>query len=225
MRFKKEFLLGVALGLIACNVAADTLYDSLSSASSVSAGYNLISDANFGPLANSFSTGSNNFFLNDLQLALAVDNPTTGGTVTISLLSDSGSSPGATLATLGVVNDSALSAYTPTTVDFPLSTAIDLAANTRYWIEVSATNDSSAGWSYTADTTGIGVAGEFNANSFQVYSNSGDPGLALINNPYQLQINGATAVPLPGAAWLFVTVVGCFSALRQRQKAFNFNQA
>jgi|GEM_PF-1088349 hypothetical protein len=225
MLFKKKFLLGLALLPVGVNASADTLYDSLTAATAVSAGYNLVSDANFGPLADSFSTGSSAFSLTDVQLALTVDDPTTTGTVTVSLLSDSFTSPGATIATLGTINDSALTAYTPATVDFSQTTAIDLTANTRYWVEVSATVDSSAGWSYTADTTGTGVANEFNANSFQVYSNSGDPTQVLINAPYQLQVNGVAAVPLPGSAWLFTTAIGGLAALRRRHTVFNLNQA
>jgi hypothetical protein len=215
MRFKKKFLLSSALLPIGFNAAADTLYDSLSASS---AGYNLISDANFGPLADSFSTGSSAFLLRDVQLALKVDNPTTTGTVTVSLLSDNYTSPGVSLATLGTINDSALSAYTPATVDFAQATAIDLAANTRYWVEVSATDDSSAGWSYTADTSGVGVVTEYNANSFWVYNNSPSDG------PYQLQLNGIS-VPLPGAIWLFGSALGGFTALRRRASVNILNQA
>ncbi|QWF70473.1 VPLPA-CTERM sorting domain-containing protein [Methylomonas paludis] len=222
MQFTKKYLFGLALLPIAINANADTIYDSLSA---VSAGFNLVSNANFGPLADSFSTGANPFSLTDLQLALTSNDASTSGTVTVSLFSDSDASLGSLLATLGTISDTSLSAYTPTTVDFAQSTPIQLAANTRYWIEVSATDDSSAGWSYTTDTTGTGVATEFNANSFQVYANAGDPAQNLINDPYQLQISGVTAVPLPGAAWFFATAVGALSALRRRHTFSNVNQA
>lgn len=225
MRFRKKFILGLALLPIGVNAAADTLYDSLTANTAVSSGYNLVSDANFGPLADSFSTGSTDFLLNDIQLALTVDNPSTTGTVTVSLLIDNATSPGATIATLGTVNDNALSAYTPATVDFSQATPIDLAANSRYWVEVSSTDDSSAGWSYTADTSGTGVANEFNTNTFQVYSNTGDPSQTLINDPYQLQVNGISAVPLPGTAWLFATAIGSLAAFRRGKSTLNLNQA
>ncbi|QWF70471.1 VPLPA-CTERM sorting domain-containing protein [Methylomonas paludis] len=225
MQFTKKYLFGLALLPIAINANADTIYDSLSAVSAVSAGFNLVSNANFGPLADSFSTGANPFSLTDVQLALTSNDSSTSGTVTVSLVSDNNASLGSILATLGTISDTSLSAYTPATVDFAQSTPIQLAANTRYWIEVSATDDSSAGWSYTADTTGTGVATEFNANSFQVYANAGDPALALINNPYQLQISGVTAVPLPGAAWFFAIAIGALSALRRRHTFSNVNQA
>ncbi len=202
MRFRKELIFGLAL-LPAVNVSADEIYDSLTGPASVTAGYNLINNANFGPLADSFSTGSADFLLNDVQLALTASDPTSAGAITISLYTDAGTSPGSLIANLGSVNDSALSAYTPATVDFPLASSIDLSANTRYWIEASATDSSSAGWSYTTDVSGLGVASEYNANSFQVYANSGDPNVALINDPYQLQVNGVSTVPLPAAGWLF----------------------
>jgi len=83
---------------------------------------------------------------------------------------------------------------------------------------VSATADSSAGWSYTADTSGTGVANEYNANSFWVYNNSA-------YNGSQLQVNGFAAVPLPGAAWLFASAIGGLAALRRRPTAFNLNPA
>jgi hypothetical protein len=219
MRFKNKYLLGLALLPIGFNAAADTLYDSLTAVTAVSAGYNLLSDANFGPLADSFATGTSTFLLTDVQLALTVNDPSSTGSVTVSLLSDSSTSPGAIIAILGTINDSALSAYTPAIVDFSQATAIDLAANTRYWVEVSATSDSSAGWSYTADTSGVGVAAEYNANSFWVYNN------LPTDSPYQLQVNGSTAVPVPGAAWLFASALVGLVSLRGRQTNSTHNQA
>jgi len=213
MQFVKKCLSGFILLPIAVSANADTLYDSLSATTAVSAGYNLISGLDFGPLADSFSTGSSDFYLNDVQLALTVNDPTTTGTVTVSLLSDNGTSPGTVLDTLGTINDTALSLYTPATVDFQQSIPIDLTANTRYWIEVSSTDDSSAGWSYTADTTGTGVATEYNSVNY------GAPFVSQntsYTEPYQLQVNGITAVPLPGSAWLFATAFAGLGALRRR---------
>ncbi len=219
MYVKKRYLGFWLLALAGLDARADVLYDSLTASTAASAGFNLVNAADFGPLADSISTGGAAFALTDVQLALTNTDPSSTGTVTVYLLSDSATSLGAVLANLGAVSDSVLSSYTPATVDFPQSQAIELAANTRYWIEVSGSSDSNAGWSYTADTSGVGVAGEYNANSFQVYANSGDPSLNLINDPYQLQVNGVSAVPLPGGASLFVSALGVLGLAGRRSFA------
>jgi hypothetical protein len=206
MHFNKHSLAGLGLLLAALNAAADSavLFDNLSA---VSGGSDSPAGINFGPLADSFSTGADPISLTDIKLLLRGDS-SGAGSLTVSVLGDGGGSPGAALATVGTLADSALSS-TASVYDFQLSAPLDLSANTRYWLQVAATDDSGASWFYSSDTTGVGVAGEFYANAFNVYGNAS-------NSPYQAQVSGVTAVPLPGAAWLFASALGGLGALRRR---------
>jgi hypothetical protein len=61
-----------------------------------------------GPLGNSFSTGSAAYTLTSVDLLVLADNPSDGGSFTVSLLSDSSIHPGATIAT-DTFNDAVLS--------------------------------------------------------------------------------------------------------------------
>ena len=112
-----------------------------------------------GPLGNSFYTSSSAFTLTSVDLLVLTDNPIDGGAFTVSLLSDSSIHPGATIAT-DTFNDSALSTSL-TTLSAPFS-SIKLAADTRYWIELS-TSTGSLEWSFTGANDGIGVANEYNS--------------------------------------------------------------
>jgi len=78
----------------------------------------------------------------------------------VGLYTDSATGPGSLLETLGTIPDSHLNT-TLAVLDFSLSSPEALAANTRYWIGVSATN-SSAEWSFDATNGGTGVANEYN---------------------------------------------------------------
>ena len=65
----------------------------------------------FGPLADSFSTGGSAVNLSDVKLLLETGTPT--GSITVTLRSDSSTSPGAVLTTIGTLNDTSL---TPTRI-------------------------------------------------------------------------------------------------------------
>jgi hypothetical protein len=122
-------------------------------------------------------------------------------TFTVALFADSGTLPGALLATLGTMSDSVLTG-TPTVYDFPLATPYVLAAHTRYWIGVTSANGSSAQWAYSADVSGIGVANEFFSNGEEAVPNSKEPYLM------RLTANGQSApppVPLPPSVVLMLT--------------------
>lgn len=162
----------------------------------------------FGPLYASFSTGSSASTLTDLQLRLGADNPADGGSFTISLLSDASLNPGAVLASLGSVLDSALSSTQSSVIDIPIGTAIALAGDTRYWIELSSDN-SSATWAYSFDLSGPGVAGEYYDNIDGVYSNNSSdwPGA------YQMSV---TAVPEPLSVTLFLSGLVGVGVIRRR---------
>ena len=111
------------------------------------------------------------------------------GSVTVQLVSDNNTSPGAVLATLGTLDDTDAT-FSLTPYDFPVSPGIALAANTRYWIELSTSNSSSILWGWSFDLSGPGVAGEFYfADGFGVIPN---------DSPYQMLVI-ATAVPEPSS--------------------------
>lgn len=200
MRHIQNALRGLALLLLTLSAAAHaaTLYDNIGAASG---GGDSPAAINFGPLAISFSSGPDPFGLTDVQLLLSGDN-TGAGSFSVNLLSDDATNPGTVLTSFGSLSDSSLS-FTPGTFSFALGATYSLSANTRYWLQLSATNDSSVNWSYSSDTTGFGVAGEYYANAVVVFDNASNP-----NSPYQAQINGTTPVPAPAAAWLFASALG-----------------
>ena len=110
--------------------------------------------ATYGPIAGSFSTADYRTTLT--QVSLKLSGASDNGSVAVQLLSDSSTSPGSVLSTIGTLNDSllrsTLSNYTLT-----LATPFNLAANTRYWIELIS-NGSSANWAWSEDISGAGVA-------------------------------------------------------------------
>jgi hypothetical protein len=195
--------MALSLGSVA---RAGTIYDNLPPAVP-SAGMDPIST--FGPLADSFSNGAAATLV-DLKLLLNVDIPTDGGTVTVSLLSSDESTspptPGSVIATLGTINDSSLSTSLSVVDISGLSVA--LAANTRYWIELSQPNGS-ANWSFAGDASGVGTAGEFFFNQNGPFPNS--------EGPYQMQINVASGtIPEPSAVVLGMIGIGGLFILRRR---------
>jgi hypothetical protein len=175
-----------------------TLYNNLSSTNSGGASVSAV-----GPLADSFSTGGAAVNLSDVKVLIGL--PPFGipptGSITVTLNSDGSippggtlTTPGAVLTTIGTLNDSSLS-NTLTAVDF--STSFSLAANTRYWIEISSSNSSNAFWGYAADASDVGVANEHFANNGGAFPNS--------EGPYQMEVTAqtaATGVPEPSTLTL-----------------------
>ena len=167
----------------------------------------------FGPLYASFSTGANASALTGLELRLGADDPADGGSFAVSLLADASSNPGALLASLGMVFDSMLSSAQSSVIDLPIGPAIPLAANTRYWIELSSDN-TSATWAYTLDLSGVGTSGEYYDNLGGVYANNS----ADWPGAYQMSV---TAVPEPLSIVLLTSGLVGLSMIRRR----NLDQA
>jgi hypothetical protein len=141
------------------------------------------------------------------------------GTLTVALYADNSSSPGALLTTIGTLDNPALGPV-PADHDFPLSTPYPLAANTRYWIGLSATPSSDAAWVVSSDTAGTGITTEFWDADGMVHSNA-DP-------PFQMQVVGAviTAPPAaPAPASLLLALVGfAGAALYLNRKRLGFSR-
>jgi len=198
MRRLLPLLLVLALS---CTAGATIIFDNLAAPSN---GVDAI--VGFGPLADSFSTGANPFSLTQIGLTLEnVGVPT--GSFTIELLADNNINPGNPIYTIATVQDSSLTNSLGTYL-FDLPQAQLLDPNTRYWIGLSSTDNSVANWSWTVDTSGIGVSGEYFANVNGVFTNN--------NGAYQMQITG-DVVPEPGTLLTMGTgVVGLLGVLRRK---------
>ena len=109
-----------------------------------------------GPLAQSFRTGPVGGGLNDVGLLLT--NGSTGfeGSVDVMLLADNGGTPGATLDSLGVLEDSSIATNGFVTYDIVPAVAIGLTANTTYWIELATATPDAVEWSVLVRHLGDG---------------------------------------------------------------------
>ncbi len=181
--------------------ADDTLYNNLLDAS----GY-ADSVSSLGSLGDSFSTGAAFENLTDVQLLLTNFGNTATGSFTVSLYSDNATNPGSLLANLAVYNDSVLTSGAAV-VDTSVSGVI-LDPNTRYWIELSTTSNSVAGWLWTANAGNTDTISEYNFNNGGVSSNNS-------NNPYQMAVTAAP-VPVPPAFALMSLGIAGLAALRRK---------
>jgi hypothetical protein len=112
-----------------------------------------------------------------------------GGLMTVALYADSSTSPGGLLTTIGTLSGDSLSMM-PANFDFPLGSVYPLSTNQRYWIGISNTNESIAGWSVAQNNTGVGVPNEFWYANGMVHPNT-DP-------PFQMQVNTVASESIPG---------------------------
>jgi PEP-CTERM motif len=175
---------------------------------SFSGGFAHASTSDSGPLGNSFSTGPSGYSLTAVDLLVLADNPSDGGSFTVSLLNDSSIHPGSTIAT-DTFKDSMLSTSL-STISAPFS-SIALAADTRYWIELS-TSTGSLEWSFTAANVGIGVANEYNFYAGSVSANQSF-------TPYQMSIGSAVPEPSTWALMLAGFVGLGFVGYRSSRKS------
>jgi len=170
----------------------------------------------FGPLYDSFTSSSSVQAITGLSLALsgvpqvsviAESSVADGGILTVGLYSDSGTTPGALIATLATISDATIG---PGINDYTITLLTDpvLAANTRYWIGLSDTGDST-GWSDSLDLSGPGVSGEYFANENGVFPNS--------DGPYQMTVTVGSPVPdAGGTAYLLGLGVAGLVVLRRK---------
>ena len=184
---KRALLLFALVGLVFVGTGrADDLFNNLGGIPS--GGDSTGSD--WGPLGDSFSTGSSAFDFTSLTVALS--GTSSAGTTTAYLLSDSSTAPGSVLEDIGSIPESALSG---TPGFYALSTSYVLSPDTMYWI-VLTSNDNSAAWDWSFDMSGTGVAGGFFANfqgngAWVVFPND--------NGPYQMEVAGRNEVSEPSS--------------------------
>lgn len=205
----------LALGLVVTGFLpgaanASVLYDNLSAATGVFT-VNFISSPpqGAGPIYDSFSTLGSPFSFMHLQLVVGLDNRAPVGSFDVALYHDSGSNtPGSLAQDIATVLDSALS---PTLGVVSISVpAITLAANTRYWIGLNSQN-TNAGWYWSNDISGPGVA-----NEFECIFDGCAPNIA---GPFLMQVSGVEeATPLPATLPLFASGIGGLSLLGWRRK-------
>ena len=137
-------------------VNADTIFDNLAYGSG--SDDSLASD---GPLAASFTTGASGFSFDDLVISLDDPTPADGGSLVVTLNSDTNTTtPGSAVDTLGTILDSSL-ITSNSLIDLSSFGTINLAPDTVYWIELTESGASSAGWQYATGSGGTGTAGEF----------------------------------------------------------------
>ena len=200
-------VVGAGLAVAGAAASATVLYDNLSAPidgedfiSAVGATFSV------GPLADSFSTGGSAMSLTDLKVRVSGD-PASNGDVGISLLADNSASPGAFIATLGGIAAGSLGS--DLVYDFSLASPIALAANTRYWIELTTTNVS-ATWPFSLDLSGTGVASEF-------FFSAGAPA-PNFEGPYLMRVEAT--VPEPATVGLVGLAMLALAMLR-RKKAWS----
>jgi hypothetical protein len=162
------------------------------------------------PLFNSFSTGVNDFYLLDVQLLLKRDT-VAHGSFTVDIYSDNNNKPNLgtpPLFQIGNQSDTVLTS-TLSVVEFFLDSPCHLAANTRYWLVLTSTDGSAAEWSWSADQTALGVAGEY-------FGQDGDDYIYpnYDSGPYQMRLSD---IPLPPSLLLFGSGLAGLGLLRLRK--------
>jgi hypothetical protein len=166
-------LLGLS-SLLSQTAHAEDLYNNLNDLNTT----NYLGILDYAVLGDSFSTGNSPFYLTQVELALKSFGKNTSGTTTVELFSNqsttltqsdisngySSDSPLSYLATLGsIANNSITNAQTLYT--FAPSSNYLLAANTRYWIEVTSTGHS-AFWSYSGNSNPTDESYLYQSQSF-----------------------------------------------------------
>ncbi len=158
-----------------------------------------------GPLFDSF-TPTTSQSISGLELALGRF-PGFGdtGILTVSLYSDSSTSPGTVISTLGTIADSTLPINQITNYTVPLLSEPTVTAGTRYWIGLSDTDN--AFWSWSTNMTATGVPGEYWAYGGGVVEPNTNQG------PYQMNLTGTSVPDVANTAALLALTAAVFTIL------------
>jgi Hint domain len=122
--------------------------------------------------------------LHDVALDLADLNPSDGGTVTVSLYSDSGGHPGQLLDVLDTIRDSGIGTGA-SLVDVHVPLGVELTAGTEYWIVVSDSASSGTVWLIDSNDGGYGAYGQSFVDEGHVHSNTAGAYIATVNETVQ----------------------------------------
>jgi hypothetical protein len=203
-----KLLLAIALSsfVVAGSARADELFNNLGNV-----GFSADPTGDeWGPLADSFSTGSTPFDFTSLTVILSGTAST--GSTTANLLSDSSNTPGSILEEIGSISETGLSGAPGL---FNLSTSFILAPDTTYWIELTSA-DNNTDWQWTLDPSGLGTAGQSIAN----FQGGGDWAVfSEANGPYQMEVAG-TPIPEPGSLYLLLSGLLAIGVAGFRRRAF-----
>jgi hypothetical protein len=152
----------------------------------------------------------------DVKVILQGGN-TDGHSLSVDLYSsNAGPVPGAFLANVGTLLDSALPGSGVSTFDFPVSIA--LLASTRYWIGITTANASDASWELTrepgcsASVSDTGVSGQFKDDTGTV-SNTNFDAFAMQVSETATVVGG---VPEPATLSMCVAGLLALGFLRSR---------
>lgn len=220
-----KFIAWAAVALIGAvpfaGARADVLYDSITG--NTSAGSDPVlavtSGGSAGPVGDSFSTGAQSLYLPVVALTLELNAAAPGdlGSIQVSLWSDGGGTngPSTELAAFNSIEDSQLSSSAYSLISVSSSQGIVLAANTRYWVELTST-DSSAGLAYGADS-GIGVSSEYYWNQYSSPAVSSNA-----SGPYLMSV---AVVPEPASVGLLAFGAFALAGFTRRRRQFSGQSA
>lgn len=147
-------------------------------------GYGFDTISNTVRLTASFSTPGVPVALTDVKLLLRKSAPGSGA-INVALLSDGQAAPGPLLENIGRIETGGLSPDARLVEIRAVSPRV-LAANTRYWIDVSGSGNAGE-WAYSRSHNGSGIASEFYKNGFGLHAD-------METGPYIMRVN-AVGVP------------------------------
>lgn len=206
-------------GAVAAN--ATVLYDNLpANPQAIDSGLGLAGD---GFIANQFSTGSlcpTGCTLGNITLNLTSQDGTTAG-YQLQILRDAGNTPGAAFANLSNPAGGFSTDFN-NNVFAPIGT-VGLAANTKYWVELTSTNNSGAltSWDYIGGAQQV-VPNQPSLAFYQAgFAQGSTSSINFLMRVEATPVLGATPTPIPGAVWMMGSaLVGLMTSWRRKSRSY-----